>query len=68
MNLALLLLPMFAAGDANWPQFRGLHGDGHAAARDLPVQWSEEKKRPLEDGHPRQGLGPLPWSWAIASG
>src|SRR5262247_1178545 len=30
------------AGD-DWPQFRGPEGDGHADARDLPLNWSEKQ-------------------------
>jgi outer membrane protein assembly factor BamB len=28
---------------ADWPQFRGPDGQGHAAAKNLPVEWSPEK-------------------------
>ena len=40
---AILLLTFAAfvkAGD-DWPQFRGVDGDGHSDARDLPLHWSE---------------------------
>lgn len=26
-----------------WPEFRGPHGDGHSAAKNLPLEWSESK-------------------------
>ncbi|HZS07141.1 MAG TPA: PQQ-binding-like beta-propeller repeat protein [Blastocatellia bacterium] len=36
-----------------WPQFRGLGGDGHSDATDLPLNWSETKnvvwKTPIHD-------------------
>lgn len=32
------------AGSGFWPQYRGVHGDGHAAeASDPPVEWGEDK-------------------------
>lgn len=34
-------LPAAAAGELPWPQFRGRDGQGHAAATDLPIKWSE---------------------------
>ena len=44
MNLSLLILvPALAVADGNWPQFRGPRGDGHAEAKDLPIQWSEQE-------------------------
>src|SRR6185369_13197669 len=30
-----------APGAENWPQFRGLDGDGHSDAKGLPLTWSE---------------------------
>ncbi len=39
--LGLLLLNLTAAAD-NWPQFRGVHGDGSADAT-LPLEWSESQ-------------------------
>jgi len=36
-----MLLPGPARAELNWPQFRGPRGDGVAAARDLPLRWSE---------------------------
>ena len=32
-----------AAAVENWPQFRGVHGDGHAGDAKLPLSWSENK-------------------------
>jgi outer membrane protein assembly factor BamB len=31
-----------AADKADWPQFRGADGQGHATARQLPINWSEQ--------------------------
>jgi len=40
--LAIVLgLPNFASAD--WPQFRGPTGQGHAAARGLAIQWSDSR-------------------------
>jgi len=30
-----------SASAADWPQFRGPAGDGHATARNLPTIWNE---------------------------
>jgi len=41
-GLAFWLPAVATAADADWPQWRGPDGQGHAAAaRDLPVTWSE---------------------------
>ncbi|MCA9109621.1 MAG: PQQ-binding-like beta-propeller repeat protein [Planctomycetaceae bacterium] len=59
-NTVLILLISttlaLADGPANWPQFRGPTGQGHADGAELPVHWSEEEnvvwKTPLEGaGH-----------------
>jgi outer membrane protein assembly factor BamB len=34
----LVVVPL---GAADWPQFRGPKGDGHASARNLPTTWNE---------------------------
>ena len=42
--LVALLALSVSSSSANWPQFRGPHGDGIAPApADPPVEWSEEK-------------------------
>ncbi len=41
--LLLALLIPAAESTNNWPQFRGPRGDGHSAASDLPIEWSEAK-------------------------
>jgi outer membrane protein assembly factor BamB len=34
-------LVVFHSAAADWPQFRGPSGDGHAQARNLPIVWNE---------------------------
>ena len=55
-TLAQVLAPLARAGDA-WPQFRGPDGQGHAAAKGLPVLWSETEN--IRWKVPIPGLG---WS------
>lgn len=38
----LSLLTLTTRG-ADWPQFRGPNGDGHADAKNLPMEWTREK-------------------------
>jgi outer membrane protein assembly factor BamB len=49
-------------GAENWPQFRGPKGDGHSAARGLPLHWSETNnvkwKTPI---HGRSWSSPVIW-------
>lgn len=54
----ILLLLFFvhtlpAQASNQWPQFRGLQGDGHSNARNLPLRWSESEnivwKTPIHD-------------------
>lgn len=40
---SLLALAGGAAPAAEWPQFRGPDGQGHAQATDLPLTWSEQQ-------------------------
>ena len=42
-KILFLLLAFFPAKDANWPSYRGPHGDGHSDASSLPIQWDEQK-------------------------
>jgi outer membrane protein assembly factor BamB len=37
----LVTLAVGQTARADWPQFRGPNGDGHSAARGLPLTWSE---------------------------
>lgn len=39
--LAAILAAGHADADQDWPQFRGPHGDGTSAARNVPLTWSE---------------------------
>ena len=36
----LVLVAASLAADANWPRWRGPHGNGHSADAQLPVKWS----------------------------
>jgi outer membrane protein assembly factor BamB len=47
----------------DWPQFRGPDGQGHSAARDLPVEWSESHN--IAWKVPVPGLG---WSSPVVGG
>ncbi len=44
-----------AVSAAEWPQFRGLAGDGHAAAKDLPTAWSETSHLAWKTAIPGRG-------------
>ena len=48
-----LLLPPAVRSDYNRPSFRGPTADGHSAAKNLPVTWSEKDnvrwKTPIHD-------------------
>ena len=55
-------LPGFAAG-ADWPQFRGPTGQGHAQASDLPLRWSDTEHITWKVAIP--GLG---WSSPVVQG
>ena len=41
--LAGAFLSISLAHGADWPQFRGPDGDGHAAAKGMPLNWSESQ-------------------------
>jgi outer membrane protein assembly factor BamB len=58
-----VLLALTALDAQDWPQFRGPTGQGHADARDLPVDWSETKNVAWKT--PISGLG---WSSPVIGG
>ena len=62
---AALISALFTAslGAQDWPQFRGPAGDGHSAARGVPIEWSESKNVAWKTRVP--GLG---WSSPVVSG
>ena len=60
--VAASLLARSAAG-ADWPQFRGPDGQGHADTSDLPTTWGESENVRWKD--PIPGLG---WSSPVVSG
>lgn len=40
--LAMVVLFVGASVGADWPEFRGPQGNGHAVAKDLPLHWSDK--------------------------
>ena len=62
--LAAIVLLASAADAADWPQWRGPAGQGHAeAAHDLPVEWSETKNIAWKTPLPGRG-----WSSPVVEG
>lgn len=51
---AVSLASVLAAG-VEWPQFRGPNGDGHAAAVNLPSEWSEKQNLVWKTAIPGRG-------------
>ena len=67
----LVVLPLAAGAEDNWPQFRGPRGDGTSDATRLPTTWSESKhvvwKTVLHD---RGWSSPVVWGdqiWVTAA-
>jgi len=63
LTMLILACPLSRLGaEANWPQFRGPRGAGHAAAADLPIRWSETEnvrwKTPI---HGKGWSSPVIW-------
>jgi outer membrane protein assembly factor BamB len=51
-----------AGGPANWPQFRGPTGQGHAAGAELPLSWSETENITWKTPLPGRGhSSPVIW-------
>lgn len=63
-GLAIMLLTAIHAAAADWPQFRGPHGDGRSESRNLPETWGG-LLRPAawQTGTPGQG-----WSSPVVVG
>ncbi len=58
---SVVLVVQLNAAD-KWPQFRGPHGDGHADAQGLPVEWSETKNiRWKVEIHDKGWSSPVIW-------
>jgi hypothetical protein len=56
--LAILMIPAFfaiAVADDEWPQFRGPDGQGHTAAKNLPLKWSESESVAWKTPIPGEG-------------
>ena len=62
LGLALALVASAAAADSEWPEFRGPTGQGHATAKELPLEWSPTKNVAWKQ--PVPGLG---WSSPVIS-
>lgn len=63
MTIAIVTLGV-AAARADWPEFRGPHGDGHAdGAAGLPVKWSESENVKWKTPIPERG-----WSTPVVLG
>ena len=66
LPLALILIASGAHGQDNWPDYRGPTMDGHATAKGLPLQWSEQAnvkwKTPIHD---RGWSSPVVWGKQI---
>src|SRR5438045_702459 len=62
LPLVLSLFAQFSAHAENWPQWRGIKGDGISSEKDLPIQWSQTNniawKAPLPGGG---GASPVVW-------
>lgn len=65
-GLTVLFSTLAGFAAEQWPQFRGPHGDGHSAAKGLPLKWSETEnvkwKTPI---HGRGWSSPVVWDKLI---
>src|ERR1044071_5562024 len=61
-TLALSVSPTSAAGDTNWPQWRGPDGSGVSAEKGLPEEWGEAKNVRWKTPLPGRGhSSPVVW-------
>ncbi len=60
--LGALTVPAIAATQ-DWPEFRGIDGQGHAPDRGVPLEWSESRNIAWKTVVPGQG-----WSSPVVSG
>ena len=69
--LFLLFIALPLAAQENWPQFRGPHGNGHADATDLPLEWSDTKNVKWKTAiHGKGWSSPVVWGkqvWATTA-
>lgn len=65
LTLALCLVWLLSGklSAAEWPQFRGPDGQGHSAAKNLPITWSEEQNVAWKTPIPGKG-----WSSPVIDG
>jgi outer membrane protein assembly factor BamB len=59
----LLILTASAAGAEDWPQFRGLTGQGHSTESGVPLEWSETRNVLWKTRVPGSG-----WSSPVVAG
>ena len=59
----LLALTASAASAEDWPQFRGLTGQGHSTERGVPIEWSETRNVLWKTRVPGSG-----WSSPVVAG
>jgi outer membrane protein assembly factor BamB len=52
----VLFILVSVAAHADWPEFRGPRGDGHAAGKGLPLHWSETNNVKWKTEIPLQGI------------
>ena len=66
--LVLAFHCLMVQGGDQWPQFRGPEGDGHSDARNLPLQWSENKNVVWKPRRPRMAASSMPFAWIVTLG
>ncbi len=42
-KILFMLLAFLPSQEVNWPSYRGPYGNGHSDAKNLPVEWNEQK-------------------------
>ncbi|MBX7207781.1 MAG: PQQ-like beta-propeller repeat protein [Verrucomicrobiaceae bacterium] len=61
-SLGIVAVTGLSFAEQNWPEWRGLNGQGVAAARDVPVEWSETKAVAWKTELPGRGWStPVVW-------
>lgn len=61
-SLGIVAVTGLSFAEQNWPEWRGANGQGIAAARDVPVEWSETKAVAWKTELPGRGWStPVVW-------
>lgn len=61
-SLGIVAVTGLSFAEQNWPEWRGANGQGVAAARDVPVEWSETKAVAWKTELPGRGWStPVVW-------